>query len=79
MFKSFHSGDDLWTTVTVADGLVLARSTFEYSINYRSAIIFCKPEVVLKPEDKLKALSIIIEHIIPGRWKEIRKSNIKEA
>lgn len=78
MLKSFSSGEDICVSVTIIDGLVLARSAFHHSVNYRSVILYGKPEEVTGKEEKSNALSIIMEHIIPGRWNEIRKPNDKE-
>lgn len=65
-------------TVTHLDGLVLARSVFHHSVNYRSAVIFGKPRVVSDREEKMKALEVITENFIAGRWKEARQPNEKE-
>ncbi len=78
MLKSFSSGKDVCITVTITDGLVLARSAFHHSVNYRSAVMFGKPEEIINNEEKTKALEIIMEHIIPGRWNDVRKPNEKE-
>lgn len=59
-------------TVTIVDGLVLARSAFHHSINYRSVVIFGSARVVEEPQRKMEALRIFTEHIIPGRWEEVR-------
>ncbi len=53
------------------DGLVLAQTLYNTSLNYRSAIIFGKAELVEKEEERMKALEIITENIIPGRWNEV--------
>ena len=58
--------------------LVLARSAFHHSINYRSVVIFGKAQVVSEPEAKRKALRTLSEHLIPGRWKDVREPNQKE-
>jgi nitroimidazol reductase NimA-like FMN-containing flavoprotein (pyridoxamine 5'-phosphate oxidase superfamily) len=59
-------------TVTLIDGLVLARSAFHHSINYRSVVVLGKAELVEDAEQKYKALEAFTEHIIPGRWAEVR-------
>ena len=64
--------------VTLVDGLVLARSIFHHSVNYRSAVIFGKASAVTDPEAKWHALEVISEHIVPGRWKEVREPNAQE-
>ena len=65
-------------TVTLLDGLVLARSVFNHSMNYRSVVVLGTATLVEEPEEKLKALHAISEHIIPGRWAESRQPNEKE-
>ncbi|WP_203835137.1 pyridoxamine 5'-phosphate oxidase family protein [Winogradskya humida] len=65
-------------TVTVVDGLVLARSLFEHSINYRSAMIYGVPQVLADPWDKLDALRIVTEHVTPGQWNYARRPSTKE-
>ena len=64
--------------VTLIDGLVLARSTFNSSMNYRSATIFGKPKLLDSDEEKLHGMRVISEHTIPGRWNELRDSLQKE-
>ena len=59
--------------VTLVDGIVLARSAFNSSMNYRSVTVFGAPRLVAGDQDKLYALRIISEHTIPGRWDELRK------
>jgi nitroimidazol reductase NimA-like FMN-containing flavoprotein (pyridoxamine 5'-phosphate oxidase superfamily) len=55
------------------DGLVLARSAFHHSVNYRSVVMFATPEVVTDPDELYKALEVFTEKVCPGRWAEIRK------
>jgi uncharacterized protein len=57
---------------TVLDGLVLARSIFHHSVNYRSAVVFGRGRVVERDDEKLRALEAISEHLLPGRWAEAR-------
>ncbi len=78
MLKAFEKDEDVCISVTLVDGIVLARSAFHHSINYRSIIIFAKPEKIENPKEKEKALEVIIEHVIPDRFSEIRKPNKKE-
>jgi uncharacterized protein len=59
-------------TVTLLDGLVLARSAFHHSMNYRSVVILGKAELVEDADEKNKALEAFTEHIIPGRWAAVR-------
>ncbi|MGW6283150.1 pyridoxamine 5'-phosphate oxidase family protein [Kribbella sp. NPDC055071] len=65
-------------TVTHADGLVLARSAFHHSVNYRSAVVFGVPELLTEPEAKLHALNRIVDHLVPGRSSATRPPSRKE-
>ena len=64
--------------VTLLDGIVFARSTFNSSMNYRSVTIFGSPEIVTDNKKKLLAMKIISEHTMPGRWSEVRDSHLNE-
>lgn len=64
--------------VTHVDGLVLARSIFHHSVNYRSAVVFGKATAVTDAKEKWHALEVISEHIVPGRWAEVREPNALE-
>ena len=65
-------------TVTLLDGLVLARSVFNHSMNYRSVVILGKATLVDDPQEKLAALRTLSEHILPGRWDDSRQPNDRE-
>jgi nitroimidazol reductase NimA-like FMN-containing flavoprotein (pyridoxamine 5'-phosphate oxidase superfamily) len=65
-------------TVTLLDGLVLARSIFNHSMNYRSVVVLGKATLVDDPEEKLTALRLLSEHILPGRWDDSRQPNQRE-
>ncbi|MEU8303436.1 pyridoxamine 5'-phosphate oxidase family protein [Actinomadura sp. NPDC048955] len=69
---------DVCVTVTHLDGLVLARSLFHHSINYRSAIVFGTPRLVDDPEEKTTGLRVITEQLTPGQWDVARQPNRKE-
>lgn len=73
------AGHDICITVTHIDGLVLARSVFHHSMNYRSAVLFGKGELVKDADEKMKALRILTEKLIPGRWDDARQPNATEA
>jgi len=73
MMKSLADGIDLCVTVTLIDGLVLARSAFHHSINYRSIVIIGNAEMVTGEDEKRKALEAFTEHLIPGRWNDVRQ------
>ena len=77
MLLNVKKGIPVCLTVTIIDGLVLARSSFHHSMNYRSAVIFGEAYEVLK-DDKRHALQVISENILKGRWEEARKPNQKE-
>jgi uncharacterized protein len=70
--KSLASGVDACLNVTLIDGLVLARSAFNASMNYRSVVIFGKAAAVEDPSEKTRALHLFSDHIMPGRWNDIR-------
>jgi nitroimidazol reductase NimA-like FMN-containing flavoprotein (pyridoxamine 5'-phosphate oxidase superfamily) len=78
MFRALGKGADLCITVTLVDGLVLARSAFHHSVNYRSVVIFGKATVLDDPAAKREALRAFTEHVAPGRWQEIRPPSEKE-
>lgn len=75
MLRELSTGIDLCLTVTLVDGLVLARSAFHHSINYRSVVVLGKATLVTDPEEKERALEAITEHIVHGRWPDIRWPN----
>ena len=78
LLKHVEAGHPLCVTVTLVDGLVLARSVFHHSVNYRSVVLFGKGRPVEEEQEKLAALEAITEHLIPGRWQEARLPNPKE-
>jgi nitroimidazol reductase NimA-like FMN-containing flavoprotein (pyridoxamine 5'-phosphate oxidase superfamily) len=78
MLRSLSKGIDVCLTVTLVDGLVLARSAFHHSMNYRSVVVFGKATIVAEKEEKLAALRALSEHMIPGRWDEVRKPSEQE-
>jgi len=73
-----NNGAPVCVTVTLLDGLVLARSVFNHSMNYRSVVILGNATLVDDPEEKLAALRILAEHILPGRWDNARQPNDRE-
>jgi uncharacterized protein len=78
MLRNLDQGVAVCVTVTLLDGLVLARSIFNHSMNYRSVVVLGTAVAVQDPEEKLKALRALSEHILPGRWAESRQPNEKE-
>ena len=77
IFREMSDGRPLSIAVTLLDGLVYARSAFESSIHYRSAVILGSATVV-EGEEKLEALAILTNHMMPGRWEEVRETTKKE-
>ena len=78
MLRGLATGLPACVTVTLIDGLVLARSAFHQSMNYRSVVILGVATLVSEPEEKLGALEAIVNHLIPGRWSEVRPPNEQE-
>ncbi len=78
MLKHIAEGNEVSIAITLMDGLVLARSVFHHSMNYRSVIIFGKGGEVKEQKEKLEALKVITTHLIPGRWEDARQPNEKE-
>lgn len=78
MLRSLLTGIEVCVTVTLLDGLVLARSAFHHSMNYRSVVIFGTATLVQDADEKLEALRAFTEHIVPGRWAEVRSPNRQE-
>ena len=78
MLRSLVQGIDVCITVTLIDGLVLARSAFHHSINYRSVVVFGKAQQVVDREEKIKALFALSEHIIKNRWDDVREPTEEE-
>jgi len=78
MLRRVDEGVAVCVTVTLLDGLVLARSIFNHSMNYRSVVILGTAHAVNDPKEKLAALRLLSEHILPGRWVESRQPNEKE-
>jgi nitroimidazol reductase NimA-like FMN-containing flavoprotein (pyridoxamine 5'-phosphate oxidase superfamily) len=78
MLRTLGQGIDVCVTVTLVDGLVLARSAFHHSFNYRSVVVFGNARVVTETAEKMAALQAFTEHVIPGRWDEVREPNDSE-
>jgi len=78
MFRGLGEGAEVCVTVTLLDGLVLARSAFHHSMNYRSVVIFGKATLLEDAAAKREALHVFTEHVAPGRWQEIRQPSEKE-
>jgi nitroimidazol reductase NimA-like FMN-containing flavoprotein (pyridoxamine 5'-phosphate oxidase superfamily) len=78
MLRQMKGGEPVCVTVTLLDGLVLARSIFNHSMNYRSVVVLGKAVPVDDAAEKLVALRLLSEHIIPGRWADSRRPNERE-
>jgi uncharacterized protein len=78
MLGDLAHGIELCLTVTLIDGLVLARSAFHHSTNYRSVVVFGRAHRVDGADEKLRALEVITEHIVPGRWAKVRSPDARE-
>src|SRR5215217_7425849 len=78
LLKHVEAGNPVSVEVTIVDGLVLARSVFHHSLNYRSVVLFGCGRPVVDEQEKLAALEAVTEHLIPGRWQEARLPSRKE-
>ncbi|MFN2190301.1 MAG: pyridoxamine 5'-phosphate oxidase family protein [Candidatus Promineifilaceae bacterium] len=78
LLRHIQKGHPICVAVTILDGLVLARSIFHHSMNYRSAVLFGTGRVLDKPAETLRALEILSDHVMPGRWHDCRQPNDKE-
>jgi uncharacterized protein len=75
MLKTLAQGVDVCVTVTLVDAYVLARSAFHHSMNYRSVTVLGRARMVAEEAEKMQALRVITDHIVPGRWDEVRGPN----
>jgi len=78
MLRTLDAGVQVCVTVTQVDGLVLARSAFHHSVNYRSVVVLGQARLVTDPDERLQALRSFTNHLVPGRWKEVRPPNEQE-
>jgi uncharacterized protein len=78
MMRTLAEGSPACLTVTHVDGIVLARSAFHHSLNYRSAMLLGTLRAVDQPDEKLAALEALTERLVPGRWADIRWPSSKE-
>jgi nitroimidazol reductase NimA-like FMN-containing flavoprotein (pyridoxamine 5'-phosphate oxidase superfamily) len=75
MLKELAQGVEVCVTVTLVDAYVLARSAFHHSMNYRSVVVLGRARLVTELQERLEALRQITNHIVPGRWEEVREPN----
>ncbi|HLL15275.1 MAG TPA: pyridoxamine 5'-phosphate oxidase family protein [Pyrinomonadaceae bacterium] len=73
MLRTLSEGIEMCVTVTLVDGMVMARSAFHHSMNYRSVVVFGRAVVVTDGAEKWEALRALTEHLAPGRWAEVRQ------
>lgn len=78
MIKELEKGIEICLSVAIVDGLVLARSAFHHSMNYRSVVIFGSADLVVDDKEKNKGLKAISDQVLKGRWEEVRLPNPKE-
>ena len=78
MLRSLGDGLDVCVTVTLVDGFVLSRSAFHHSINYRSVVMLGRARVLSDPAEKIVAMRCFTNHILPGRWEEVRQPSDQE-
>lgn len=78
LIRHIQAGHEVCVAITFMDGLVLARSIYHHSMNYRSAVLFGKGRLLEGDEETLRALEVLSDHIMPGRWEDSRKPNYKE-
>jgi uncharacterized protein len=78
MLRALSGGIEVCATVTLIDGLVMARSAFHHSVNYRSVVVFGVASLVVGEDEKIEALRAFTEHMVPGRWQEVRPPNKSE-
>lgn len=78
MLRALREGVEVCVTVTLVDGMVMARSAFHHSMNYRSVVVFGRAVVLEEGAEKLEALRALTEHLAPGRWAEVRQPTVGE-
>jgi nitroimidazol reductase NimA-like FMN-containing flavoprotein (pyridoxamine 5'-phosphate oxidase superfamily) len=78
MLRAIGDGIDVCVTVTLVDGFVLSRSAFHHSINYRSVVMLGRARVLADPAEKTVAMRCFTNHILPGRWDEVRQPSDQE-
>lgn len=79
MLRLMKQGTEVSVAVTIVDGLVVARTPFHQSLNYRSVVVFGRARLVDDPEEKMMALQAVTSHVTPGRWDDSRPVTEKEA
>ncbi|HKL62122.1 MAG TPA: pyridoxamine 5'-phosphate oxidase family protein, partial [Woeseiaceae bacterium] len=77
--RLLEGGAEATLNVTLIDGIVAARSAFNSSVNYRSVTVFGRPWLVEEETEKIEAMRLISEHLMPGRWDELRPPHDREV
>ena len=75
MLKTIAEGVDVCVTVTLVDAYVLARSAFHHSMNYRSVVVLGRAQLVIDDTERMRAMHVLTNHIVPNRWEEVREPN----
>ena len=75
VMRILKTGDPICITVTIVDGIVLARSAFNMSMNYRAVIVHGRARLVADPDERMTAFRAIMDHFVPGHWNEVRPPN----
>src|SRR6185436_5478523 len=78
MLRTLGEGIEVCVTVTLLDGLVLARSAFHHSMNYRSVVVLGRATRIEDQQEKIAALRALSDHMIPGRWEDVREPSERE-
>lgn len=78
MLRTLAEGVRVCVTITLIDGLVLARSAFHHSMNYRSVVVLGTARLIVDPEEKWKALHAFTDHVVHGRWNDVRQPTEQE-
>jgi nitroimidazol reductase NimA-like FMN-containing flavoprotein (pyridoxamine 5'-phosphate oxidase superfamily) len=78
LLRHAEAGGEVCIAITLLDGIVLARSAFSHSINYRSVVVFGRGAIIADEHDRLQALAAFTERLIPGRWADVREPSAVE-
>jgi len=77
-YQALAAANDICLTVTLLDGLVLGKSAYNHSVNYRSVVIFGKAKQILDNNEKIENLKVLIDHVVKNRWESVRTPAEKE-
>ena len=79
MLQNLEKGMEICVTATLLDGIVIARSLFHHEMNYRSVVLFGRATLVKGEDEKMHALKVLSEQIVPGRWQQARRPTPQEV